>query len=436
MTTKFLRKHVPLRLVKAPIDGAEDRIIEGYASTFESPERHDSYGDVILPGAFKQSIEEHNSAMQGGDGFRVKLFLRHQIGIGSILEMREDKRGLWFRARVSETRDGDEALTLARDHVLDSVSIGFNYEPGDAKELEAMTPWGYPVRAFTRVRLKENSLVEIPANEFAQVTEVRMARKSAYDARRPQRGRAQKAAATKGLNLGVLISKLIWKLGDDAGMSIEEALDATAVASGLAPETIREIMQGADACPTLETLGALADALDDPLSAVVAAAQADGCEYDMDAVEAMATTTDKAADMPQAAEKAETFGAFLSAALMDLTTSTVGFTEVLAELADEMEMTTAEVQAVLDGEAGCPTLELMEALSFLLDLDMGDLVEAAEADGCVYGGVDDGEGMDDDDDMNGEMSPEMDGPTMADLMACLDEMNDTIQDLRDMLVAE
>lgn len=432
MTAQFLRKHLPLRLTKAPVEGSEDRIIEGYASTFEPPDRHDSYGDIILPGAFAESIRMHERAVAGDDedAYRVKLFLRHSIGIGAIEEMREDSKGLWFRARISETRDGDDALTLARDLVLDSVSIGFNYEPQDCRDLDVMTPWGYPVRAFNRIRLKENSLVEIPANEYARVTEVREARKSAYLARTgrrpspssarkssPLRGRRpgfkSEASVRKGLNLGVLISKLIWKLADDMDMSIDQAVDAAADSAGLDRETIVEIMQGADMCPTMPTLEALAAALDDPLAALVAAAQADGCEYDVEGSELEA---------PETARKAAQFGSLLSSMLADLATDDTPLSEVVADLADEMTMSVDDLQLVLDGEAGCPTIDMIQSVAFLLDAEMEPLISAAEADGCVYDLVTE-------DTPAGEDGMDGEGATLDDVLTA-------ISDLRDMLVAD
>lgn len=45
--------------------------------------------------------------------------------IGRLTEMRNDAKGLYVEGRVSRTQVGEETLTLVRDGVLDSFSIGF-----------------------------------------------------------------------------------------------------------------------------------------------------------------------------------------------------------------------------------------------------------------------------------------------------------------------
>ena len=60
------------------------------------------------------------------DGKKPKMFLYHDssqpIGIVSAREQVGDS--VLFEARISETRAGDEALQLAKDGVLDAVSVG------------------------------------------------------------------------------------------------------------------------------------------------------------------------------------------------------------------------------------------------------------------------------------------------------------------------
>lgn len=326
----FVQKSVRFLVTKAPEDGAEasgdERIIEGYGSTFEPPERADSYGDIIAPGAFKDAIAAHNA----GD-FRVKLFLRHQIGIGPILEMREDDKGLWLKARVSKTRDGDEALELAKDDVLDSMSIGFAVDSeDDYEDLEVMSPHGYPVRRYNRVGLKEVSLVEIPANEFARVTEVRSARREAYQQRSaatappadtaavvttekaPEDIGDSPASEMKGEALGALVSKLVEENADALGVELPEVMSDAAGLAGISVETLREIMEGADVCPTLATLLGLGEALGEPIEMLVEAATMDGCTYEMDDLDDLMTEDEEAAeDTPQADAMPERFTRFL-----------------------------------------------------------------------------------------------------------------------------
>lgn len=60
------------------------------------------------------------------DGPAPKLIRDHDLGqpIGIVTARRDTDEGMQFEARISATGAGDEALTLAMDGVLDSVSVG------------------------------------------------------------------------------------------------------------------------------------------------------------------------------------------------------------------------------------------------------------------------------------------------------------------------
>lgn len=78
------------------------------------------YREAFVPGSFARTLAER--------GDRVKLLANHDSRrwpIGRPLLLREDPAGLYMEARVSKTRDGDEALELIRDGALDGFSVGF-----------------------------------------------------------------------------------------------------------------------------------------------------------------------------------------------------------------------------------------------------------------------------------------------------------------------
>ena len=62
------------------------------------------------------------------DGKAPKLFMYHDSSqpVGLVTERVDTAEGMMFSARISATVAGDEALTLALDGVLDSVSVGVN----------------------------------------------------------------------------------------------------------------------------------------------------------------------------------------------------------------------------------------------------------------------------------------------------------------------
>ena len=57
-----------------------------------------------------------------------KLYMQHDSNqiVGKVVERVDTPQGMMFTAKISATRLGDEALTLAKDGVIDAVSVGVN----------------------------------------------------------------------------------------------------------------------------------------------------------------------------------------------------------------------------------------------------------------------------------------------------------------------
>ena len=98
-------------------------------------------------------------------GKNPKLYMQHDSSqiIGQVVERLDTKEAMLFVAKISATRQGDEALILASDGTIDSVSVGvsvkdFRYED-DIMVIEAAT-W------------QELSLVSQPAFEGSIITQV------------------------------------------------------------------------------------------------------------------------------------------------------------------------------------------------------------------------------------------------------------------------
>ena len=100
------------------------------------------------------------------DGKAPRLFMNHDsssaIGIVSSRESTPD--GMLFTAKISDTIQGNEAMTLMKDGVLDSVSIGIT--PLDFAYDEA------GVMEIKKASWTELSIVAVPAFEGAQITEI------------------------------------------------------------------------------------------------------------------------------------------------------------------------------------------------------------------------------------------------------------------------
>jgi HK97 family phage prohead protease len=118
--------------------------------------------DAVVTGGEKIRIE---AGALPTDGKAPKLFMYHDSTqpVGIVSERVETEEGMLFSARIAPTAAGDEALVLAQEGVLDSVSVGIN-----------PTKWRMDgdtmvVKAADWIEL---SLVPVPAFVGAQITDI------------------------------------------------------------------------------------------------------------------------------------------------------------------------------------------------------------------------------------------------------------------------
>jgi HK97 family phage prohead protease len=136
-----------------------DGTFEGYASIFH---REDMGHDIVLPGAFRDSI-----AARGAAG--IKLLFQHDanqpIGVWTALE--ENSRGLYARGRLMrEVARAREVHSLMRAGALDGLSIGFRTVKGRRDRASG-------VRWLEKVDLWEISIVTFPLLPEARVAVVK-----------------------------------------------------------------------------------------------------------------------------------------------------------------------------------------------------------------------------------------------------------------------
>lgn len=153
------RHSFPLLLKSSP---SVEGIFDGYASTFNGPP--DSYGDVVAPGAFAASLAAHEKR-----GSKPALLWAHDMGqpVGVPQLLKETDRGLQLRGKLAmQTPRAREAIELMQMGAL-GLSIGYR-----TLDDEALPGGG---RLLKSVELVEISLVSVPANPDARITEVKSA---------------------------------------------------------------------------------------------------------------------------------------------------------------------------------------------------------------------------------------------------------------------
>ena len=140
--------------VKAVEESGE---FSGYGSVFGV---EDSYGDVVVPGAFTESLDKKTPAMLWQHNSREP--------IGVYTKVEEDSKGLYVEGKL--LIDGDPLAARAHAHLqagsISGLSIGYREQD-----------WEYDsnLGAFKilKIDLWEISLVTFPANDEARVENVK-----------------------------------------------------------------------------------------------------------------------------------------------------------------------------------------------------------------------------------------------------------------------
>lgn len=147
--------------IKATTDAG---VVEGYGSTFGGAP--DSYGDIIAPGAFADTLVNHKRA-----GTMPSMLWGHQsseLPIGNWVDMAEDGKGLWMKGEIDlDDPVGRRVHSALKRKAVRGLSIGF-------ETIEKTTdPKRQGVTLLEKLDLWEVSVVNFPANRRATVTAVK-----------------------------------------------------------------------------------------------------------------------------------------------------------------------------------------------------------------------------------------------------------------------
>lgn len=117
---------------------ARGRRLEGYSALFGVPAKIANFTEVILPGAFKNSLHSDILALMDHDPSRILGRTR-----SGTLRLQEDTRGLHFDLDVPDTTVGRDVLALAERGDLGGCSFGFtatdeNWRNSDYRELRSV----------------------------------------------------------------------------------------------------------------------------------------------------------------------------------------------------------------------------------------------------------------------------------------------------------
>jgi HK97 family phage prohead protease len=222
------RATIALGEVKLAID-ADAMTFEGYGAVFGNV---DSYGDVIEPGAFAETLAASRKsgrwpvmlAQHGGMGFTAD----DMMPIGVWTDMAEDGKGLWVQGKLADTARGREAYSLLKmtpRPALDGLSIGYR-----AKKWTAGTKPTEPRRKLEAIDLFEISLVTMPANPKARIASVKSFDPRALEAELRNELNLSGSAAVKAV---AILKKHLREGGGAPEDSAREAAAAAEVADAI-----------------------------------------------------------------------------------------------------------------------------------------------------------------------------------------------------------
>lgn len=174
-------KTVPVKIKSVgDKDGDTEGVFEAIVATYD----RDSYGDVIVPGAFKDTLAEWKSS-----GDPIPVYWSHRMddpdyNIGQVLEAKETDEGLWVKAQLD--LDSPKAQTthrLMKGRRVTQFSFAYEVVKGafvhgtdddddaDEKDGEPQLPY-YELR---ELKLFEVGPTPIGANQETELLDVKTA---------------------------------------------------------------------------------------------------------------------------------------------------------------------------------------------------------------------------------------------------------------------
>ena len=150
----------------------ERRVIAGKIVPFEEV-GNTSVGKVVFA---KGSIDI-------GDPGKVKMLMQHapERPIGRMQKFNEEQDGIYASFKISASMQGQDALILAGEQLIDGLSVGVDVNKSVQKK---------DYLYVTSATLREVSLVESPAFTAAQVTKVAASENEAEDTNQPKESEA------------------------------------------------------------------------------------------------------------------------------------------------------------------------------------------------------------------------------------------------------
>jgi uncharacterized protein len=151
-----------------PDDGADEGVFEALVSVFGNV---DSYGDVVMPGAFAASLDEWAKS-----GAPIPVYWSHRMddpdyNIGEVLEAKETADGLWVKGRLDlDSPKAAQVYRLFKGRRVTQFSFAYDVREGAWVEKD-----GAEFYELRDVKLYEVGPTPIGANQETDLLAVKSA---------------------------------------------------------------------------------------------------------------------------------------------------------------------------------------------------------------------------------------------------------------------
>lgn len=164
--------------LKAKEDNAG--MIAGFFSTYD--EEPDSYGDIIRPGAFTETIAKRKES-----GHPFPLCFNHDFSaiIGAVDVVEDTEKGPYIEAHFLETEQAQDVRKMLQSGAIYQFSFAYDVLGAD-KPTDEQKKKGIE-NVLTKLEVFEISVVTVPANQNAVATEVKSIEPETKQGRRNSR---------------------------------------------------------------------------------------------------------------------------------------------------------------------------------------------------------------------------------------------------------
>ena len=149
----------------------DDGLIEGYFSTYD--ETPDSYGDIIKPGAFTETLAKREES-----GHPFPLCFNHDFSsvIGAVDSVEDTEKGPYIKAHFLDTQLAQDVRKMLQSGAIYQFSFAYDVLGWEQPTEEQRKAGIWNI--LTKLEVFEISVVTVPANQNAVVTEVKACRRN------------------------------------------------------------------------------------------------------------------------------------------------------------------------------------------------------------------------------------------------------------------